>query len=103
MGLLTFTRKQDVYAYNQNLPDADDAQVKSTNELRDFVAPGFSKKSTPPKPVFESGKFNNTPMQMTNLTRKPMSTVTQSVKRKKKCSYLQKWRKKKRLLTIPTW
>ena len=83
MGLLTFTRKQDVYAYNQNLPNADAAQVKSTNELRDFVAPGLSKKSTPPKPVFEIGKCINTPMQMPNLTRKPMSTVTQSVKRKR--------------------
>ena len=48
MALLTFTRKQDVYAYKQNLPNADATQVKSTNELRDFVAPGLSNKSTLP-------------------------------------------------------
>ena len=62
--------------------NADAAQVKSTNELRDFVAPGLSKKSTTPKAVFEIGKCINTLMQMHNLSRKPMSTVTQSETKK---------------------
>ena len=83
LGLQNFISKQDVYVYNQNLPNADAAQVKSTNELRDFVAPGLSKKSTPLKAVFEIGKCINTPMQMPNFTLKPMSTVTQFVKRKR--------------------
>ena len=67
----------------QNLPNADATHVKSTKELRDFVAPSVSNKSTIPKPVFQIGKFNITPIQITNLTRKPMSTVMQSVKRKR--------------------
>ena len=101
MGLLTFTKRQDVYAYNQNLPNTDAVQVKSTNELRDFVAPVLSNKSfaneprdfftpvfsnklsAPAKSLFESDKLSDTPMQMPSLTRKPMSTVTQSVKRKR--------------------
>ena len=118
MGLLTFTKRQDVYAYNQNLPNTAAVQVKSTNELRDFVAPVLSNKSSaneprdfvapvlsnksfaneprdffapvfsnklsaPAKSLFESDKLSDTPMQMPSLTRKPMSTVTQSVKRKR--------------------
>ena len=118
MGLLTFTKRQDVYAYNQNLPNTDAVQVKSTNELRDFVSPVLSNKSSaneprdfvapvlsnksfaneprdffapvfsnklsaPAKSLFESDKLSDTPMQMPSLTRKPMSTVTQSVKRKR--------------------
>ena len=118
MEFLTITKRQDVYVYNQNLPNTDAVQVKSTNELRDFVAPVLSNKSSankprdfvapvlsnksfaneprdffapvfsnklsaPAKSLFESDKLSDTPMQMPSLTRKPMSTVTQSVKRKR--------------------
>ena len=69
MGLPFFSRKQDVYAYNQNLPNADAAQVKS-NKFCDLNAPGLSKQSTLLKLVFKIGKFNKTPMQTPNLTRK---------------------------------
>ena len=38
MGLLVYTRRQDVFVYNQNHPNADAIQVKKTAELKDYVA-----------------------------------------------------------------
>ena len=38
IGLLAYTRRQDVFVYNQNHPNADAIQVKKTVELKDYFA-----------------------------------------------------------------
>ena len=38
MGLHAYTRRQDVFVYSQNHPNADAMQVKKTSELKDYVA-----------------------------------------------------------------
>ena len=85
MGLLAYTRRQDVFVYNQNHPNADAIQVKKTAELKDYVAIKNPKQDCiPTKPT--QVQLNNhieTPKQPPTLTRKPSFLLPHGAKRKR--------------------
>ena len=87
LGLLSYTRKQDVYAFNQNMPDSNAIKVTSVAELSSFAAiKNQPQQSFLPKPaenVAKSHLMFETPHQMPPLTRKPSTVAPQSAKRKR--------------------
>ena len=86
LGLFSYTRKQDVFVFNQNLPNSDSVQVKSKYELEDFVAnhePRNVLAEPMPRNDVSTSQVMDTPQQMPMLTRKPTTLVTQRVKRKR--------------------
>ena len=83
LGLLSFTRKQDVYAFNQNLPNSDAVKVTSSRELNSLtlkeVQPISSYHHQP-----NDEKIVDTPKQMPKLIRKPTTAIPlNSAKRKR--------------------
>ena len=83
LGLLSFTRKQDVYAFNQNLPNSDAVKVTSSRELNSLtlkeVQPISSYHHQP-----NDEKIVDTPNQMPKLIRKPTTAIPlNSAKRKR--------------------
>ena len=83
LGLLSFTRKQDVYALNQNLPNSDAVKVTSSHELNSLtlkdVQPISSYHHQP-----NDEKIVDTPKQMPQLFRKATTAIPfNSAKRKR--------------------
>ena len=85
LGLLAYTRRPDVFVYNQNHPNADAIQVKKTAELKDYVAIKNSKQDyIPTKPAqVQLTNHIETPKQPPTLTRKPSTWLPHSAKRKR--------------------
>ena len=85
MGLLAYTRRQDVFVYNQNHPNADAIQVKKTAELKDYVAiknPRQDRIPTKPTKVQLTNHIE-TPKQPPTLTRKPSTLLPHGAKRER--------------------
>ena len=83
LGLLLFTRKQDVYDFNQNLPNSDAVKVTSSHELNSLtlkdVQPISSYHHLP-----NDEKIVDTPKQIPQLIRKPTTVIPfNSAKRKR--------------------
>ena len=77
MKIDTFTRKQDVYARNPNIPNSEPVHVKYPHELKAFL---------PHAPIMQyrnESQVPETPKSLPQLTRKP-DTVTQTVKSSKR-------------------
>ena len=79
MILLAYKRRQDVFVYNQNHPNADAIQVKKTAELKDYVAIKNPKQDCiPTKPIqVQLTNHIETPKQPPTLTRKPSTLLPQ--------------------------
>ena len=81
MGIKTFTRKQDLFAFNDNMPNSRAVKITQSQELSAFVIkerPEPTNQNIPQPPVTESGQTAVTkePMEvlntpLPNLTRKP--------------------------------
>ena len=82
MGQLAYTRRLDVFVYNQNHPNADAIQVKKTAELKDYVAIKNSKQGyIPTKPTqVQLTNHIEKPKQPPTLTRKPSTLLPHSAK-----------------------
>ena len=65
MKIDTFTRKQDVYARNPNIPNSEPVHIKFTHELRAFLPQAANTLSN------NDTKFPETPKTLPQLTRKP--------------------------------
>ena len=65
MKIETFTRKQDVYARNPNIPNSEPVHIKHSHELKAFLPQTANTLST------NDMLFPETPKTLPQLTRKP--------------------------------
>ena len=78
MKIETFTRKQDVYARNPNIPNSEPVHIKHSHELKAFLPQTANTLST------NDMLFPETPKTLPQLTRKPATIALTAKSNKRK-------------------